>query len=133
MPVIEQIFQDVEKVRDLVGLLHRVLDAAIEVAGAEKGTLQRLDEETGRLKIFASRGFSDEVLNYFATVHRDSNTTCAATLKRRMRVWSWTIFPRATCSSAHRSLIPCSRRVLRPAHSGQVDNSLGNNLLDDAG
>ena len=61
------------------------LDLAIEVAGADKGTLQRLDAESGCLKMVASRGFSDEFLKYFETVDPNTNTTCAAALKRRMR------------------------------------------------
>jgi GAF domain-containing protein len=79
-----QMFRD-EQIA-LSELLHRTLDIAIEVAGADKGTLQRLDAESGCLKIVASRGFSDEVLKYFETVDRNTNTTCAAALKRRMRV-----------------------------------------------
>ena len=81
-----QMFRDEPKGLASSELVHRTLDVAIEVAGADKGTLQRLDAESGCLKIVASRGFSDEFLKYFETVDRNTNTTCAAALKRRMRV-----------------------------------------------
>ena len=81
---LDQMFRDEQIV--LSELLHRTLDLAIEVAGADKGTLQRLDAESGCLKMVASRGFSDELLKYFETVDRNTNTTCAAALMRRMRV-----------------------------------------------
>ena len=61
-----QMFRD-EQIA-LSELLHRTLDIAIEVAGADKGTLQRLDAENGCAKIVASRGFSDEV----SVIFRDS-------------------------------------------------------------
>jgi hypothetical protein len=64
----------------------RVLDAAIEIAGANKGTLQRIDERNNRLKITASRGLSDAFLKYLETVYPDTNTSCAAAMMRRMRV-----------------------------------------------
>jgi GAF domain-containing protein len=86
LQLIEQMFLDLPKRSDLSSLLHRVLDEAIKVAGADKGTLQRLDEKSGCLKIVASRGFAAEFLKYFETVHPHSNTTCAAALMRRMRV-----------------------------------------------
>jgi GAF domain-containing protein len=79
-----QMFRDEQIV--LSELLHRFLDLAIEVAGADKGMLHRLDAESGCLKIVASQGFSDELLKYFGTVDRNTNTTCAAALQRRMRV-----------------------------------------------
>ena len=67
--------------------LQQVLDIAIGIVGADMGTLQRLDERTDSLTIVASRGFSTEALTYFADVRRDTNTTCAAALTRRMRVF----------------------------------------------
>jgi GAF domain-containing protein len=81
-----QMFRDEPNGQDLNALLHKVLDVAIEVADADKGTLHRLDDESGCLKIVASRGFSGSVLKYFETVDRNTNTTCAAALQRRMRV-----------------------------------------------
>jgi GAF domain-containing protein len=67
-------------------LLHEVLDAAIQIAGADKGSLQVFDATDDCLRIVASRGFPDHVLKYFEVVRRNTNTTCAAALTRRMRV-----------------------------------------------
>ena len=67
--------------------LLQVLDIAIGIAGADMGTLQRFDERADCLTIVASRGFSSEALTFFGIVRRDTNTTCAAALTRRMRVF----------------------------------------------
>jgi GAF domain-containing protein len=67
-------------------LLHEILDVAIEVAGADMGTLQRFDDTNDCLRIMASRGFPDHLLKHFEIVCRDSNSPGAAALKRRMRV-----------------------------------------------
>jgi hypothetical protein len=72
--------------RDLDTFLREVLDVAIKVAGADKATLQRFDQENDCLRMVVSQGFSDRFLQHFAVVHRDANTTCAASLKRRLRV-----------------------------------------------
>lgn len=73
--------------KDVDADLLRVLDFAISMTGADMGTLQRFDEESDCLTITCSRGFSSEALNFFAVVRRDTNTTCAAALTRRMRVF----------------------------------------------
>jgi hypothetical protein len=81
--------------------LREALDIAIAMVHADLGTVQRFNEQDDCLKIVASCGFSDEVLELFRTVRR-SNTTCAAALSQRMRV-SWRMFPRAISLSAHQS------------------------------
>ena len=73
--------------KDVGADLLQVLDIAIGIAGADMGTLQRFDERTDSLTIVASRGFSSEALTFFGIVRRDTNTTCAAALTRRMRVF----------------------------------------------
>jgi GAF domain-containing protein len=73
--------------RDIGPDLMPVLDIAIAISGADMGTLQRFDESTDCLTFVASRGFSSQALSFFAIVRRDSNTTCAAALTRRMRVF----------------------------------------------
>jgi GAF domain-containing protein len=83
---LESILKRLPQVEDVDTLLHEVLDVAIEVAGADMGTLQCFDETDDCLKIVASRGFPDRFLKYFEVVHRDTNSACAAALKRRMRV-----------------------------------------------
>ncbi|MRG54642.1 GAF domain-containing protein [Phyllobacterium sp. SYP-B3895] len=67
--------------------LQRVLDMMIGVTRAEFGTLQRFDQRADCLTIVASRGFSSEALTFFGVVRRDTNTTCAAALTRRMRIF----------------------------------------------
>jgi GAF domain-containing protein len=68
------------------GDLNEVLATAIQLAGADKGTIQRLDEN-GNVSIVASRGFPTEFLSHFLAVRREINTTCGAALARRMRVF----------------------------------------------
>ncbi len=67
-------------------LITEVLDAAIEISKADMGALYRYDDEHDYLRIAASRGFSDHCLKQLAVVRRDNNNTCAAALKRRIRV-----------------------------------------------
>lgn len=64
-----------------------VLDIAIRLTGAEMGTIQRFDENADCLYLVASHGFSREAMSFFGIVRRDTNTTCAAALTRRMRVF----------------------------------------------
>ena len=71
---------------DTNSLLRDVLDIAIDVAGVDMGTLQRYDDHDDCLRIVTSRGFSDRLLTHFEVVRRDTNSSCAAALKRRMRV-----------------------------------------------
>jgi GAF domain-containing protein len=72
---------------DVGPYLHEILDVVITMAGADMGTLQRFDDRNDWLEIVASRGFSDEALAFFHIVRRDTNTTCAVALTRRMRVF----------------------------------------------
>ena len=64
-----------------------VLDLAIGMTGANMGTLQRFDERADYLELVASRGLSKNALSFFRIVRRDTNTSCAAALTRRMRVF----------------------------------------------
>jgi GAF domain-containing protein len=84
---IEALLQRLRNSRDVGADLLQVLDIAIGITGADMGTLQRLDERADCLTIVASRGFPAEALTFFGVVRRDTNTTCAAALMRRMRVF----------------------------------------------
>ena len=84
---IDVVLQRLRSSKDVGADLLRVLDIAIGITGADMGTLQRFDEKADCLIIVASRGFSTEALTYFGVVRRDTNTTCAAALMRRMRVF----------------------------------------------
>ena len=72
---------------DLGADLVSALDVAIDITGADMGTLQRFDERDDCLKLVASRGLSSEAKSFFGVVRRDTNTTCAAALTQRMRVF----------------------------------------------
>lgn len=65
--------------------LHDVLRIAIGAAQADFGTVQHYDSTEDCLKVVASYGFPDQALSLFQIVRRDTNSTCAATLKQRMR------------------------------------------------
>ena len=84
---IDAILQRLSNSKDVDADLLQVLDIALGITGADMGTLQRYDERSDCLRIVASRGFSSEALDFFAIVRRDTNTTCAAALTRRMRVF----------------------------------------------
>jgi GAF domain-containing protein len=73
--------------RDLSSDLLPVLDIAIGMTGADIGTLQRFDEGGDCLIFVASRGLSEQALNFFGIVRRDTNTTCAVALTWRVRVF----------------------------------------------
>jgi GAF domain-containing protein len=64
-----------------------LLDRAIGMTGANMGTLQRFDEKADCLELVASQGFSRKALSFFRIVRRDINTSCAAAVTRRMRVF----------------------------------------------
>jgi GAF domain-containing protein len=84
---IDAVLQPLRTSSDVGADLLRVLDIAIGITGADMGTLQRYDEKTDCLTIVASRGFSREALTFFGIVRRNTNTTCAAALTRRLRVF----------------------------------------------
>lgn len=84
---IDAVLKRLSNSNDVGADLLRVLDIAIGITGADMGTLQRFDERADCLTIVASRGLSSEALSFFGAVRRDTNTSCAAALMRRMRVF----------------------------------------------
>ena len=84
---IDAVLQRLRNSKNVGADLLQVLEIAIGITGADMGTLQRFDERADCLTIVASRGFSTEALTFFGVVRRDTNTTCAAALMRRMRVF----------------------------------------------
>jgi GAF domain-containing protein len=84
---INVVLQRLARSKDVDADLSEVLDVAIGMTGADMGTLQRFDDADDSLQIVASRGFSDEALAFFRTVRRDTNTTCAVALTRRIHVF----------------------------------------------
>jgi len=65
--------------------LHRILDAGITIAKAQKGTLQLLDPLSGTLRIATQRGFGQPFLDFFKDVSPESST-CGAALQTGSRI-----------------------------------------------
>jgi signal transduction histidine kinase/DNA-binding response OmpR family regulator len=70
---------------DLTALLYAVLDAVIELQGADFGNIQLYDETVGDLRIVAQRGFGQEFLEYFQSVRVDDGSVCARALRATER------------------------------------------------
>ncbi len=64
-------------------LLYDILDAAIEITGAQRGNIQLLND--GQLRITAQRGFATPFLEFFDAVHGDQ-AACGTALQRGERV-----------------------------------------------
>ena len=71
---------------DLTSTLYEVLDATIEMQGADYGDVQLYDEATGTLKIVAHRGLDQDFLDHFATVDANESSACGLALRSRTRV-----------------------------------------------
>jgi PAS domain S-box-containing protein len=71
---------------DLRSVLYEVLDATIELQGADFGNIQLYDKETRTLEIVAQRGFQREFLDHFARVDADEGSACGLALKHQSRV-----------------------------------------------
>ena len=68
---------------DFALLLHDILDAAVEITGAQMGNIQLLDGDC--LRITAQRGFDKPFLEYFDSVHGE-RAACGTALQRGERV-----------------------------------------------
>jgi hypothetical protein len=68
---------------DFSALLHDILDAAIEITGAQTGNIQLLEGDS--LRITVQRGFDRPFLEFFASVDggRDAGTRFVVRLPRR--------------------------------------------------
>jgi PAS domain S-box-containing protein len=65
-------------------LFQEILDAAIEVAAADFGTMQLWDGDV--LRMVAQCGFNRELLDYFAVMSEATCAACIAAVRRRSRV-----------------------------------------------
>jgi PAS domain S-box-containing protein len=65
--------------------LDEILDAAVAIAGANKGNIQLFDRTSGSLTIAAQRGFKESFLKYFACVS-DTRSACGAAMQSGERV-----------------------------------------------
>ena len=71
---------------DLASILYDILDATIELQGADFGNVQLYDEPTRTLKIVAHRGLVQGFLEYFATVDAGETSACGLALRSGTRV-----------------------------------------------
>jgi GAF domain-containing protein len=67
---------------DRQGVAEAALDAAIELAGADMGNVQLLDETGGGLRIAAQRGFGEPFLRFFEVVRDEAGSVCGRAMAR---------------------------------------------------
>ncbi len=70
---------------DVIGCLNDVLNVAIEISGADKGNIQLIDAETGKLRLVTQSGFDESFLEFFANVSDDSSA-CGHAMQSHQRV-----------------------------------------------
>jgi transcriptional regulator with GAF, ATPase, and Fis domain len=70
---------------ELEPMLEEVLNATIELQNADFGNVQLYKPQTQALEIVAQRGFQQDFLDYFSSVHEDGSA-CGRSLQRRERV-----------------------------------------------
>jgi signal transduction histidine kinase len=68
-------------------LFEEILSAAIEIMGADAGTIQLLDPTSGLLTFLASRGIDPMMLAQFAQVDAASGSSCGVALARGERAF----------------------------------------------
>jgi PAS domain S-box-containing protein len=83
MTRIQQLSTRMIEVGDFSVLMGEIVEAAVEVTGADMGNIQLL--EGGVLKIIAHRGFKSDFLDFFDQVD-DSDTACGTAMKSGDRV-----------------------------------------------
>jgi PAS domain S-box-containing protein len=71
---------------DIQQFCKELVEAAIAVTHADRGTMQALDADTGELRLLEASGFPQEFRDAFARVPRDAPTSCAAALRDGTRV-----------------------------------------------
>ena len=71
---------------DPTSTLYEVLDATIEMQGADFGDVQLYDEATETLRIVAHRGLDQDFLEYFATVDANESSACGLALRAGPRI-----------------------------------------------
>jgi two-component system phosphate regulon sensor histidine kinase PhoR len=72
LEALQRIGRGVTASLDLDNVLSTVVDAAVDLTGAEEGSLLLLDEVTGELYMRAARNFQDEFVHTFRLPMRDS-------------------------------------------------------------
>jgi two-component system NtrC family sensor kinase len=72
LEALQRVGRSVTALLDLDSVLTVVVDSAVELTGAEEGSLLLLDEATGELYMRAARNFQDEFVRKFRLPARDS-------------------------------------------------------------
>ena len=72
MEAIQSVGRKVTSLLDLDSILTAVVDAAVELTGAEEGSLLLLDENSGELYMRASRNFQEDLVDTFRLPIRDT-------------------------------------------------------------
>jgi PAS domain S-box-containing protein len=70
---------------DLHGLLDQILDAAIGITGADKGSIQLLEDDGCTLRLTAQRGLPRDFLAFFGRVHKGQGA-CGTVLETGERL-----------------------------------------------
>jgi len=70
---------------DVVGCLGDILNVAVEISGADKGNIQLLDNESGKLTLAAQTGFEEPFLEFFAYFDSDSSA-CGRAMRSHQRI-----------------------------------------------
>jgi PAS domain S-box-containing protein len=60
---------------DLPALLEEVVDAAVSIVGADMASIQLRDPVSGELKLAAQRGFAQQVVDHFASIRPDAESS----------------------------------------------------------
>jgi PAS domain S-box-containing protein len=68
------------------GCLKEILNVSIEIAGADKGNIQLLDEKSRNLRVAVQSGFDEAYTNFFANVS-DGSSACGVALHTQQRVF----------------------------------------------
>jgi PAS domain S-box-containing protein len=97
----------------LVQCLHRILDAAIVIVGAQKGNIQLFDASSRSLRVIAQRGFGKPFLKFFENVTDDASA-CATALQTGARIVVEDVL-RAKSSMASLRNKFCSMRTCEPS------------------
>jgi PAS domain S-box-containing protein len=71
---------------DLSSLLYEVLDAIMELQGADFGDVQLYDEAAGTLRIVAHRGLDQAFLDYFEAIDASDTSACGLALRTGRRI-----------------------------------------------
>ena len=99
---------------DLHGLLDQILDAAIGITGADKGSIQLLEEDGCTLRLTAQRGLPRDFLDFFSRVHKGQGA-CGTVLEtgERLTVGDVTTHPLFAGFSALRVLLSAGCRAVQ--------------------